>query len=353
MDDLVQNKVNIDFNKRKKIAWIVFAIIFLCFLVSIFYYFFFYRFYQSTDNAYVQADITWIMPKVSGEVREVKIKDNQFVKSGDILAVLDNRDYQARYDQAKSLVQLKEAALDVLSQNEKSAQSSIEEAYSGFQAAQADFNRLKKDFNRYLSLFNDGVITRQNFESIQSQYISANAQISKSKATVNSAKSQLGSLQASRAQILAEIENAKASLNLFKVDLDSTHVITPVTGKVGNLGIRLGSRVTPQTRLMGIIPVNSIFIQANFKETQIEKIRIGQKVKLKLDAYPSLTFSGKIQSFSPASGATFSLMPPDNATGNFNKVVQRIPIRISIDSSPHENLIKPGMSVVATVDLRS
>ena len=116
---------------------------FLCFLVSIFYYFFFYRFYQSTDIAYVQADITWIMPKVSGEVREVKIKDNQFVKSGDILAVLDNRDYQARYDQAKSLVQLKEAALDVLSQNEKSAQSSIEEAYSGFQAAQADFNRLK------------------------------------------------------------------------------------------------------------------------------------------------------------------------------------------------------------------
>ncbi|MCU4414293.1 HlyD family secretion protein [Acinetobacter sp. WU_MDCI_Axc73] len=353
MDELVQEGTNIDFNKRKKIAWLVFAILFLCLLMSILYYFGVYRFYQSTDNAYIQADVTWIMPKVSGQVIDLKIKDNQYVKAGETLAVLDHRDYKARYDQAKSLVQLKEAALNVQSQNEKSAYATIEEANSGLQAAQADLNRLKKDFNRYQDLFHDGVITRQNFENIYSQYISAQAQLSKAQATVNSSKAQLGSLQAGRAQLLADIENAKASLNLNQVDLDSAQVITPVSGRVGNLGIRLGSRVTPQTRLMGIIPENSLYVQANFKETQIEKMRIGQKVQLKLDAYPSLTYSGKIQSFSPASGATFSLMPPDNATGNFNKVVQRIPVRISIDPSPHQDLIKPGMSVVATVDLRS
>lgn len=309
MDELIQAGTHIDFNKRKKRAWLVFAIVFLCFLMSIFYYYFIYRFYQTTDNAYVQADVTWIMPKVSGEVLDLKIKDNQSVKSGETLALLDNRDYQARYDQAKSLVQLKEAALGVQSQNEKSAQSTIEEANSGLQAARADLIRLNKDFNRYQDLFRDGVITRQNFENIQSQYIAAQAQVSKAQATLDSAKAQLGGLQASRAQLLADIQNGKASQTLYKVDLDSARVVTPVSGKIGNLSIRIGSRVTPQTRLMGIIPENSLYVQANFKETQIEKMRIGQKVQLKLDAYPSLTYSGKIQSFSPASGATFSLMP--------------------------------------------
>lgn len=353
MDDLVKIEKKINFKERKKIAWTTFSLLFLCFLISIIYYFFVYRFYQSTDNAYVQADVTWIMPKVSGQVIDLKIKDNQYVKSGETLAFLDHRDYKARYDQAKSVVELKEAALNVQSQNEKSAHATIEEAKSGLQAAQANLSRLKNDFNRYQDLFRDGVVTRQNFDEIQSQYISAQAQLSKAQAVVNSSKAQLGGVQASRIQLLADIENAKANLNLNEVDLDSAQVITPVSGRVGNLGIRLGSRVTPQTRLMGIIPENSLYVQANFKETQIEKMRIGQKVELKLDAYPSLKYLGKIQSFSPASGATFSLMPPDNATGNFNKVVQRIPIRISIDPSPHQDLIKPGMSVIASVDIRS
>ncbi len=119
------------------------------------------------------------------------------------------------------------------------------------------------------------------------------------------------------------------------------------------MAIQKGSRVSPQTRLMAIIPDNSLYVQANFKETQIQKMHIGQTVSLKLDAYPSLTYTGKIESFSPASGATFSLMPPDNATGNFNKVVQRIPVRIAIDPSPHIELIKPGMSVKATVNLKT
>ncbi|HCA5152111.1 HlyD family secretion protein [Acinetobacter baumannii] len=353
MDNVAQLETDTNFQSRKKITWGVFSVLLLFLVAGILYYFFVYRFYQSTDNAYVQADVTWVMPKISGEVMELLINDNQVVKKGETLAVLDHRDYQARYDQARSVVSLKEAALGVQQQNEKSAWSSIIEANSGVVAAQADLTRLRKEFERYQDLLKDGVITRQNFEGVQSQYLTAQAQLSKAQAAVNAAEAQLGSLQASRAQLLADIQSANANLNLYQVDLASSKVVSPVSGKIGSLAIQKGSRVSPQTRLMAIIPENSLYVQANFKETQIEKMHIGQKVKLKLDAYPSLNFTGKIESFSPASGATFSLMPPDNATGNFNKVVQRIPVRIAIDSSPHIDLIKPGMSVSATVDLRT
>lgn len=353
MDALVQVETEINFQERKKVTWIVFSLLTLCLLIGIMYYLFVFRFYQSTDNAYVQADVTWVMPKVSGEVLELMISDNQMVKKGEPLAILDHRDYQARYDQARSVVNLKEAALAVQQQNERSARSTITEAMSGVLAAEADLSRLKKDFSRYQDLLKDGVITRQNFEGIQSQYLAAQAQLTKAQATVHSAEAQLGSMQASRAQLLADIQSALASLNLYQIDLNSAKVISPVSGKIGSLSIQKGSRVSPQTRLMAIIPEKSLYVQANFKETQIEKMHIGQSVKLKVDAYPSLTYTGKIESFSPASGATFSLMPPDNATGNFNKVVQRIPVRISIDPTSHAELIKPGMSVSATVDLRT
>ncbi|MDQ9035750.1 HlyD family secretion protein [Acinetobacter seifertii] len=353
MDNVAQLETDTNFQSRKKITWGVFSVLMLFLFSGVVYYFFVYRFYQSTDNAYVQADVTWVMPKISGEVMELLINDNQVVKKGETLAVLDHRDYQARYDQARSVVSLKEAALGVQQQNEKSAKSSITEANSGVVAAQADLTRLRKEFERYQDLLKDGVITRQNFEGVQSQYLTAQAQLSKAQAAVNAAEAQLGSLQASRAQLLADIQSANANLNLYQVDLASSKVVSPVSGKIGSLAIQKGSRVSPQTRLMAIIPENSLYVQANFKETQIEKMHVGQKVKLKLDAYPSLTYTGKIESFSPASGATFSLMPPDNATGNFNKVVQRIPVRIAIDASPHIDLIKPGMSVSATVDLRT
>jgi membrane fusion protein (multidrug efflux system) len=353
MDTLVQVETDSHYQKRKKITWVVFSLLMLCLILGLIYYFLVFRFYQSTDNAYVQADVTWVIPKTSGEVIDLIVSDNKIVKQGEVLAVLDHRDYQARYDQARSVVSLKQAALGVQQQNEKSANATIEEANSGVIAAQAELSRLKKDFMRYQDLLQDGVITRQNFDNIQSQYLSAQAQLTKAQATVNSAKAQLGSLQASKAQLLADIQNADATLNLYQIDLAASKIVSPVSGKVGSLAIQKGSRVSPQTRLMAIIPENSIYVQANFKETQIEKMHIGQMVKLKVDAYPSLTYMGKIESFSPASGATFSLMPPDNATGNFNKVVQRIPVRISIDSTPHIELIKPGMSVSATVDLRT
>lgn len=353
MDAVLESQEIENLSQRKLIAWVIFATLFLALLGAIAYYFMVYRYYQSTDNAYVQADVTWLMPKISGEVIELKVKDNQFVKQGEVLALIDHRDYQARYDQARSMVDLKTAAIAIHSENEKSAQFSIQEAESNVNTAQAELTRLQSDYLRYKQLLNDGVITRQRFETVDSQYISARAQLARSQAMLNTAKAQYGSVQASRAQILADLGNAKATANLYQVDLSAAQLVAPVSGNVGSLSIQVGSRISPQSRVLAIIPENSIFVEANFKETQIENMHQGQKVQVKLDAYPNISYSGVIESFSPASGATFSMMPSDNATGNFNKVVQRIPVRIALETHPQIELVKPGMSVIAKVDLRS
>lgn len=353
MDVVLDSQESGSVSRRHVISWIIFAGLFLVVSLILGYYFLIYRYYQSTDNAYVQADLTWVMPKVSGEVIALKVKENQFVQQGDVIALLDHRDYQARYDQAKSLVDLKTAAITVQQENEKSAQFSIEEAQSNVYAAQAELSRLQADYSRYLTLLNDGVITRQRFETVESQYLSARAQVSRSQAGLNTAKAQHSALQAGRAQTLADLNNAKATAQLYQVDLSAAQLRAPVSGHVGSLSIQVGSRVSPQSRVLAIIPDQSIFIEANFKETQIAKMHIGQKVQVQLDAYPSLKYSGLIDSFSPASGAIFSMMPSDNATGNFNKIVQRIPVRIVLDAHPQIGLMKPGMSVIAKVDLRS
>lgn len=342
-----------DYQGRKKVAWLVFSALGLGLIAAILYYFLVYRFYQSTENAYVKADLTWIMPRVPGEVLQLNIQDNQYVNKGQALLKIDNRDFQARADQAQAMLNLKQAGLSVQAQNENAARSSVVEAVSAKAAAQADLNRLQADYQRHLQLFKEGVVTRQRYEGVQAQYFTAQAQLAKAQATIDAAKAQLASLQATRAQIGADLDSAKAQVRLSAVDLNAAQIVAPVAGRVGSLAVRVGARVGPQTRLLAIIPDNSLFVEANFKETQIEKMRLGQHVLLKLDAYPSLKFKGTIKSFAPASGATFSLMPPDNATGNFNKVVQRIAVRIALPKQAHLELVKPGMSVVAKVDLRS
>lgn len=339
-------------NARPIIGYIVFAALIIFTIAAILYYFLVYRYYQSTDNAYIKADLTWIVPRVSGEVVELKVTDNQTVEKGQLLMVLDDRDLQARYEQSQAIVAMKESSFNVQQQNERAAQASISQAKSNVNATQAELKRLSAEHQRYQQLLKDGVITRQKFESIQSQYASAQAQYDNAQAAVHAAEAQAASISASRGQMQADLNSAKAVVKLNDVDRQSSQVIAPVSGTVGSLAVRHGSRVSSQTRVLAIIPKNSIYVEANFKETQIEKMRIGQKVSLVLDAYPNEAFVGHIQSFSPASGATFSMMPPDNATGNFNKVVQRVPVRIAIEPHPHIDKVKPGLSVVTKVDIR-
>lgn len=365
---------------RSLVSYIVFGVLLVSMVAALLYYLLVYRYYQSTDNAYVKADLTWITPRVSGAVIELNVKENQYVDKNQLLMVLDNRDLQARYEQSQAIVATKQASFAIQDENEKAAQASIMQAQSSVKAAQAgimqanasvnaaraESSRLQGEYVRYQSLLKDGVITRQQFETINAQYISAQAQYDNALAsvkaaqaqhdnalaTVNAAQAQTQSIKASQAQLQADLNSARASAAFSQVDVVSSQITAPVAGKIGNLGVQLGSRVSPQTRILAIVPQHSAYVEANFKETQIEKMHIGQKVSLKLDAYPQETFSGKIESFSPASGATFSMMPPDNATGNFNKVVQRVPVRIAIDPGPRNELIKPGLSVVVKVDIR-
>ncbi len=340
-------------NKKKYLPKIILAVFFGLAVLGIIYYFMVYRYFESTENAYLKADVTWVSPRVSGEITQLDVKNNQQVQAGQVLMKLDDRDTKARYAQATALTELKQAALGVQRQNIAGQQAMIAEANAGLDAANAEMSRLKKDYDRYQQLLREGVTTRQRLETVQSQYLSAVAQVKRAQAGVSAAQAQLGGIEASREQLVADVNSAKANVNIVGVDADSAQVVAPVSGTVGNLGVRLGSRVNSQTHLLAIVPLDKTFVQANFKETQITKMRVGQTVTIKLDAYPDYEFTGHIDSFSPASGAEFSLLPPENATGNFNKVVQRLPVKILIDHKAGQPVLRPGLSAVVKVDLRT
>ena len=340
-------------NKRKRLPKIILAIFLILAVLGVIYYFMVYRFYESTDNAYLKADVTWVSPRVSGEITQLDVKNNQEVKAGQVLLKLDDRDTQARYQQANAITALKEAALGVQRQNIAGQQAMVSEAQAGLEAANAEMMRLKKDYDRYQQLLREGVTTRQRMETVQSQYLSAVAQVKRAQASVAAAQAQLGGVEASREQLVADVNSAKANVNLIGVDASSAQVVAPVSGTIGDLAVRLGSRVNPQTRLLAIVPLEKTFVEANFKETQITNMHVGQKVTVALDAYPDHEFTGHIDSSSPASGAEFSLMPPENATGNFNKVVQRVPVKILLDRKAGDPVLRPGLSAVVKVDLRT
>lgn len=339
--------------KRGNLPKIVLGILLIFMLAGALYYFLVYRYFESTDNAYVKADVTWVSPRVSGEILQLNIENNQQVKAGQVLMRLDDRDTQARYQQAEAVANLKNVALDMQKQSVVGQQAMIVEAQASLEAAQAEASRLSKDLARYQQLLREEVTTRQRVEAVQAQYLSAEANVKKAAAAVEAARAQLAQIQTSREQMVADVNSAQANVRLIGVDASSADVIAPVSGVIGNLGVRLGSRVNPQTRLLAIVPLDKVYVEANFKETQITDMHVGQKVSIKLDAYPDATLKGHIDSFSPASGAEFSLMPPENATGNFNKVVQRVPVKILIDREKGQPLIRPGLSAVVKVDLRS
>jgi membrane fusion protein (multidrug efflux system) len=339
--------------QRRLLPRLVLLLMLVALGVGVAYYWLVFQYIESTDNAYVKANVTWVMPRVAGEVTALHVEENQHVTVGQSLLHLDDRDTQARVAQAQAMVQLKQATLAVQHQNEQSQQAAIREAQARLTAAQAESDRLSKEHQRYQSLLADGVTTRQRVETVVSQYLSAQAAVAQAQAAIAAAQAQYQAVLAARQQLHADLDSATANVALVNVDATSADVVAPVAGTVGSLAVRLGSRVTPQTRILAIVPLQSAYIEANFKETQIAKMRVGQQVEVHVDAYPDQVFQGHIASFSPASGAEFSLMPPDNATGNFNKVVQRLPVRIEIDNLNQRESLRAGLSASVRVDLRS
>lgn len=309
------------------------------------------RWLEKTDNAYLRADISAITPRVAGEVVEVLVRDNQLLKQGDVMLRIDARDYEARLASARASVAQAEAALVGNQRTQEMQMAMIEEASAVLAAAQADSSRSRKEFERADALVRDGVATTARLDVATAAAKSADAAVTRGQAAVKAARTQTSTLLADRARLEAQLEGAKAAETLAALDLEATVIRAPVSGRVGDLSVKQGERVTPGRRLLSLVSADSLWVEANYKETQLTHVRVGQPVTVHVDAFPDETLHGKVDSVSPASGAEFALLPADNATGNFTKIVQRIPVRVMLELEPAlRERLRPGMSVEVVVD---
>ncbi len=309
------------------------------------------RFQQSTDDAYVRADMSAITPRVGGEILAVHVVDNQAVHKGDVLIEIDPRDYAAKVANAQAAVASADAAMLSNVEQIKLQQANIAEARANLAAAQADQVRLQKDWERAQQLVSDGVATSQRLDSSRAAWKSGEAAVAKNEAALQAANQQVNTLQADGERFKAQRQAQAAMLQLTQIDMDTTTLRAPIDGSVGDLAARVGERVNPGQRLLSLVPLQAVYVEANYKETQLTRMSIGQPVTIKVDAFPGARLRGHVDSLSPASGAEFSLLPPQNATGNFTKIVQRVPVKIALEADePLRGKLRPGMSVVATVD---
>jgi membrane fusion protein (multidrug efflux system) len=313
-----------------------------------------WRFEQSTDDAYVQSDTSVISPKVEGYIKEVRIKHNQRVAAGQVLFVIDDRDFTAKAAQAEAAVATGEAVVATYANRVKLQQAMIDQAAAAVQAADADLKRAELDYQRYKALVTSDFASRQRFETAEADARKAEAALGKARAALVAERNQLAVIESQKREEETRLEQARAALVLARNDLDNTVIRAPVAGVVGNRAGQVGQYVKPGTQLVSLVPLPHVYVTANFKETQLTYMRPGQRAEVYVDAYPEQKLTGTIESFAPASGAQFSLLPPDNATGNFTKIVQRVPVRIALPADePLARLLRPGLSVTVTVDTRA
>lgn len=317
------------------------------------HWWFYGRYIESTNDAYLQADLVTIFSRVGGFVDQVIVQDNQMVKAGQILAKIDERNPKASFEQAQALIDQGKASIEQTNQQVAEQNLQINVAHSQLQSAQADADFADKEAQRFRVLSSAGAETREHYDQAVNNASQAHTKLVQATSNVKAQELQLPRLAAVILGAKAQIEQAVAQQHAAKVDLDATNVIAPIDGKVGDRTIRLGQLLQPGTRLMTIVPIEKLYLVANFKETQIQHMRPKQPVEIKVDALGGQIFSGTVESFSPGTGSQFALLPPNNATGNFTKVVQRIPVKILIDPSPEQRqILVPGMSVTAYVNTK-
>jgi membrane fusion protein (multidrug efflux system) len=309
------------------------------------------RFMIDTDDAYVQADSTLVAPRISGTLREVLVADNQKVASGQVLARIDDRDYQtalrqASADRATAESDIRSIDAQLLLQN-----AVIEQASQQVTAAQAAFRFAEQDHARYDTLARTGDGTGQAAQQTASQLVQRAAALQQARAALTGAIQQVEVLKASRAKAEAQLEHYVAAEQQARLNLGYTTITAPIAGTVGARSLRVGQYVQAGTQLMAVVPLDAVYVVANYKETQLTRVRPGQPVELFVDTFPDATFHGHVDSIAPASGQQFALLPPDNATGNFTKIVQRLPVRIVLDGAA-DGRLRPGMSVEPSIDTR-
>ena len=308
------------------------------------------RFVEATDNAYVQGDISAISPQIDGYVADVLVGDNQLVKAGDVLVRIEDRDFKARLDQANAALQTAQANLDTIHTQIAYQQTRVAQAQAQLEAASAEGRRAQQQYDRYAKLVADKVISHQEFDDAEATMVKGKADMIRSAAAINEEQAQLVVIQAQLKEADAKINQNKAEAELAANELDKTVIRAPIDGVVGNRGVRVGHYVKSGTELLALVPTN-VYVIANFKETQLTHMKPGQKVEIDVDAYPDAPLTGEVESFAPASGALFSLLPPENATGNFTKIVQRLPVRIKVATdNPLHGMLRPGLSVEAKVN---
>jgi membrane fusion protein (multidrug efflux system) len=312
------------------------------------------RFQVSTDDAYVKADNTTIAPKVSGYIGEVLVGDNQGVKAGQVLARIDDRDYRVALDQNKANLDSAKAVLATKEAQLTAQQSVIDGARATIAVDQANLTFAEQEDKRYSQLAATGYGSVQNAQQAASRIATARAAVARDTASLENATRQLDVLKAERSQSEATIARDEALQRQAELNLSYTTIVSPMDGIVGNRTLRVGQYVQAGTQLIAVVPASAAYIIANYKETQLTDVRPGQPVSIAIDMFPGVTFSGRVDSLAPASGQEFALLPPDNATGNFTKVVQRIPVKIVLDPSTElADEPRPGMSVYPTIDTKS
>jgi membrane fusion protein (multidrug efflux system) len=311
------------------------------------------RFMEETDDAYVGANITVVSPKVAGYISQLAVSDNQVVRAGEVIARLDDRDFRAALNKAEAAVAAAEAQLVNLDATRELQDAMIGQARATVSASAAETVRAREDEQRYRSLVANAAVSVQAEQKTSAAYQQALADTEKTQAQLLAAQRELKVIDTRKQQARAALDQAVAERDIAKLNLEYTVIRAPVDGTVGNRRARLGSYAAVGSQLLSIVPAGGLWIDANFKEDQLARFHAGQRVTVKADVLPGRVFHGRLASLAPATGAQFSVLPPENATGNFTKIVQRVPVRVLLDEADARlGLLRPGLSVLAEVDVR-
>jgi membrane fusion protein (multidrug efflux system) len=311
------------------------------------------RFVESTDDAYVGGDITVIAPKVAGFISELAVTDNQRVHAGDLLVKLDDRDYRADLAKAEAEVAIQQAGLTNLDALRNLQEAVVAQGQAGVASAEAEITRTHDDQVRGPNLLGQGVASAQEFQKADADYREALAAGEKSRATLAAAERQLQVIATQKRQAFAALDAAVAERDLARLNVSYTELRAPIDGIVGNRSAQVGAYATAGAQLISLVPTSGLWIDANFKENQLAQMRAGSPATVKIDWYGGKKFRGHVVSIAPATGAEFSVLPAENATGNFTKIVQRVAVRILLDdASPATGPLRPGLSVTAKVNTK-
>jgi membrane fusion protein, multidrug efflux system len=311
------------------------------------------RYLESTDDAYVKADSTIVAPKVSGYIAQVLVGDNERVSPGQMLAKIDDRDFKAALNQAHADVAAADAAVRNLNAQIELQQPLIQQQAAAVEATEAALKFAQEEQARYDGLMKTGSGTIQRAQQTDAALREKTAQLQREKSGLAAANMKVEVLVTERAKAVAQLERARAVEQQATLNLSYTEIKAPVGGTVGARSLRVGQFVQAGTQLMAVVPLDAVYVVANFKETQLTHMRDGQPVELRIDGFHGTRLKGHVDSLSPASGLEFALLPPDNATGNFTKIVQRVPVKIVLDDNSLKGLLRPGMSAEPTVNTKS